>query len=234
MSDSRLRDLEREATNDPVLRPRLLVERVRAGELRPERLRLAAEAGSVDARRACGWPEHSDLADPTLSWIPTGPASGWRVRGREEWVRELASIERWAGMLAALAASKATAMRTLTSSYPGSRALIEQARRVEAWESLAAVEDWARAPAEERERFRERIPGGMPGRRIEYWTMLALTARAWDRGNPETHSAESLPTGARTVRLCCAFLEFVIAGSVIDRPMSEAVSRWALRSETAR
>jgi hypothetical protein len=63
MTDRELRRAERDASGgEPDAEARLLVARVRAGTLAPERLELAAAAGHPDSRRALGW----SGAPPTL------------------------------------------------------------------------------------------------------------------------------------------------------------------------
>ncbi|MCO5168334.1 MAG: hypothetical protein M9894_18500 [Planctomycetes bacterium] len=52
--DERLRGLERQAAHDPEAAPRLLLERVRRGELPEERLELAGHLGHPAARQALG------------------------------------------------------------------------------------------------------------------------------------------------------------------------------------
>lgn len=56
MTDRELRQAEREAADGgPDAEARLLIARVRAGTLDPERLATAAAAGHLDSRRALGW-----------------------------------------------------------------------------------------------------------------------------------------------------------------------------------
>jgi hypothetical protein len=83
MADDRLREVEREAAwGDPAGRARLLVERVRAGQLEHERLRLAAWLGD---RAAC-------LATGEAGG-PGAAASGSQTRRgrRDAWTRALAA-----------------------------------------------------------------------------------------------------------------------------------------------
>lgn len=54
MADARLRSLERDATNDPAAETRLLRERLRAGTLTEQDLRLAAYLGHAPAAEAIG------------------------------------------------------------------------------------------------------------------------------------------------------------------------------------
>lgn len=77
MTDAALRTLEREARQgDPTVQARLLAERVRAGDLPPEDLELAARLGHPTAVAATG-----PLA-PGTAWLPLGDVTRgwWRMR----------------------------------------------------------------------------------------------------------------------------------------------------------
>jgi hypothetical protein len=79
MTDQRLRDLEREAARgDLQAQARLLLERVRVGDLTEEKLRLAAYLGDEAAKLAVagGGPEaeHEDLA----TWLTSIETRGFR------------------------------------------------------------------------------------------------------------------------------------------------------------
>lgn len=70
MTDARLRALSRDAVQgDPTAFARLLVERVRAGELSAERLRLAAWLGDARALAAVGPGVVRPQSDELLAWL---------------------------------------------------------------------------------------------------------------------------------------------------------------------
>ncbi len=78
MSDQRLRDLDRDAADGGLMaEARLLVERVRVGDLTEERLRLAAYLGHEPARLALGREAPAAEAGPAAGLIlglkPYGP-----------------------------------------------------------------------------------------------------------------------------------------------------------------
>ena len=101
MSDQRLRRLEREAaaSPSPEAEAALLRERLRAGTLSPERLELAAYAGSIGARCCldacscgCGWPRGTPTAaGPFLSDLHRD-ADHTDSRSLAVWV---AGLSRW-------------------------------------------------------------------------------------------------------------------------------------------
>lgn len=227
--DDRRRLLER--SNDPLARARILVERIRTGDLRPERLRVAAEAGDVDARRALGWPDGPDLRERLSRWIPsTGPKGpGWgRVVGPVPWVRFLAELDREAGLRAAQAASHATLVHTCTL---GRRARFRDSLELdEAREITDAVGAWI---ADRRPELLALVRAPEAGSLLTFWRVLSNTARHWDDG---VHYGKP-PTGARTVERCLEWLREVGCqgpSAVVLDPIGEEVSRWALRSETTR
>lgn len=230
MSDDRLRRLERERAagpDEPLARARLLLEQVRSGVLPAKRLELAAAAGDVDSRRALGWPEHpgggGQLHERTSSW----DGRAWTAdHDLASWVRRLASIEREAGLRAALAASEAVLLHSCyRPSWPSNDD--------EAKEYVGAVAAYVAANLHRSaDRVsRDELPQGHLGSRLTFWVMLALTARAWDSLAGTKH----LPTGAQTVVLCLTFLESLgcrTPREVLEGPISDAVVEWALRSKT--
>lgn len=102
MTDQRLQALSRAARLDPAREPELLRERVRAGDLTPERLELAAYCGHEAARKAAGHgccprhqalgrdPQEGALARLLCSESPLSvhdPLPAW-VRGLSRWGAE--------------------------------------------------------------------------------------------------------------------------------------------------
>lgn len=92
MSDQRLRELERRvAEGDGAAEAPLLAERVRAGTLAPDRLRLAAYLGHPPAREALG-DEAPVLREDPDSWI-----RGLADWGPQAWVRAAIAAARLTG-----------------------------------------------------------------------------------------------------------------------------------------
>lgn len=97
MSDERLRQLEREAASGDVeARTRLLLERLRAGELTEERLKFAAHLGDEAAQQATGRQEtlvSSHLAHPKRRrWFEGLARFGDGVPERVAWAVVRAAI----------------------------------------------------------------------------------------------------------------------------------------------
>ena len=104
MSDQRLRELERRvAEGDGAAEAPLLAERVRAGTLAPDRLRLAAHLGHPPAREALGDDapvlmtdkdaiKCAGFADPRLWRVPAvlelAPDALWSVRKSVDVMRQ--------------------------------------------------------------------------------------------------------------------------------------------------
>jgi hypothetical protein len=208
--DERRRRLDREAPGDELARARLLRERMRAGELREDRVLLAATARLPEAQLALGW---TDLRRRTPSIVTTVDLSNW--------VRDVANLDREAGLRAALAASWLPLGHL--SAFDGRD---DELR--EAIVFVTAVQRWFDGwPTS---RFdRTLIPRSPLGSSILFWHMLALTARNWD-----SQSDRHPPSGARTVLKVGEFLRSVVPDPVdlLRLAITSAIGEWALRSET--
>lgn len=115
MSDSRLRELERQAAaGDVQARARLLAERVRVGDLAPDRLQLAAYLGDPQARQALG-----EQAPAQVEQLST-----WS-EGLEQWGRDTL-------IRAALAAAR-LGLGVWRARYPADDHLPRGLESVERW-----------------------------------------------------------------------------------------------------
>ncbi|MCW8139327.1 MAG: hypothetical protein KIT58_10540 [Planctomycetota bacterium] len=89
MTDQRLRALERDALHGDVeAQARLLLERVRVGDLTEERLRLAAYLGDERARLALG-ESAPEPPDDIVAWVRGLDALGSEVATRVALVKEV-------------------------------------------------------------------------------------------------------------------------------------------------
>jgi hypothetical protein len=147
VTDQRLRDLERDAAHgDLQARARLLLERVRVGDLTEERLRLAAYLGDEAARIAIGG-AGSDVPDNLLDW--------------------LAGLRRWGRRPMAYAAFELLrAVLPILEAESGSRQFRPIVEAAEAWTRSPT---WDTASVLEAPGMHEGL-GAYPGRRPVGWT----------------------------------------------------------------
>jgi hypothetical protein len=198
VSDARLRQLQRDAaTGDLAARARLLTERVRIGDLAPDRLQLAAYLGDEAAEEALGQRPH---VPPTITV------------GR--WVRGLArptvgeGWPEWAAQAYALAA--AAAARSVLPCFAG-RDPVAATRAVE------ALDAWIACPCDEHGRASaaaaSHVPQPPPGpaglfasRGVRFAGLAVLRAAAIPLGRaglprgatpPETIAADTAADAAR-------------------------------------
>jgi hypothetical protein len=130
MPDARFRSLQRQAAQgDLQAQGRLLLERVRAGDLDPDGLRLAAYLGDPGAREALGADAPAappDLGDWAVGIAPSGAGA------RDPWTREA---------LARVAAAAArAALPAWEEQHPNDRL----PRR-----TVEAIEEWILCPCED-------------------------------------------------------------------------------------
>jgi hypothetical protein len=185
MVDHRLRTLARAAATAPDLEreARLLVERVRAGELAPDRVCAAAHVGDVAAAAACDRPPA--VLPPLQHWRPEAPESSGRLHARPEEAEGPGELEAWAaelwracpeaGVRAALACAEAVLGRWVEARLHDHR---PQA-------VLEAVRAWLDEPTDERATAAAEL-----GRSLG----LDVDDGSWPELPPEDRA-----------RLCCAY-----------------------------
>lgn len=149
MADARLRRLERlSGAGDPAAGARLLLERVRQGELALVRVRLAAALGDPAARAALSEPplppaERDDLRQPP------DEADAFGASDDEDWLDRLATFGKEPLVRAAVHAARPLLDWFEQEAFPGER----RARA-----ALEAAEAWLAQP-EEAWRVRARLAG---------------------------------------------------------------------------
>jgi hypothetical protein len=208
--DERRRRLEREAPGDELARARLLRERMRAGELREDRVLLAATARLPEAQLALGW---TDLRryEPAID----------HVDDLANWVRDLSALAPEAGPRAAVAASwRAIRYHDAWARGEELREAIAFVRGVQRW---LDHDPWPAADD-------SLIPRPRLGVHLTFWRMLAISARQWAGLSAGRNPPEKIPSGARTVIKVGEFLTPALPDPVtpLRLAITSAIGKWAL------
>lgn len=188
MADARLRQLERLfGAGDPAAGARLLLERVRQGELALERVRLAAALGDPAARAALSEPPLPPGERDDLRQLPD-EADAFGASDEEDWLDRLAAFGKQPLVRAAVYAARPLLDWFEQEAYPGER----RARA-----ALAAAEAWLAQPDEARrvgarlageaasEAENDVLDGALDDAAVFAVTAFALTALAASAQQPE-------------------------------------------------